>query len=76
MAYLVDSNVFVRLLHRTDPHHELMRAAVRTLWGQGETLYFTSQNLGEFWSVSTRPATSRGRLRFACRAGRPSRAVY
>jgi len=60
MAYLVDSNVFVRLLHRTDPHHELMRTAVRTLWGQGETLYFTSQNLGEFWSVCTRPATLRG----------------
>jgi predicted nucleic acid-binding protein len=60
MAYLVDSNILVRVLHRSDPDNGLIRAALGTLWRRGEKLCFTSQNLGEFWNVCTRPATARG----------------
>ena len=60
MAYVVDSNILVRYLERSDPANGLIRAALGTLARRREKLYFTSQNLGEFWSVSTRPAAARG----------------
>lgn len=60
MAYLLDSNILARYLQREDPDHQLIRTALRTLVTRNEKVYFTSQNLGEFWNVCTRPATARG----------------
>jgi hypothetical protein len=60
MPYLLDSNVLIRLLNPADPQHALVRGAVRLLRNDGEQLSFTSQNLVEFWSVCTRPASARG----------------
>jgi predicted nucleic acid-binding protein len=60
MLYLVDSNVLLRLLQRGDPLHALVRAALRTLRSRGDGLCYTSQILGEFWNVCTRPASARG----------------
>ena len=54
------SNVLLRLLQRGDPLHTLVRAALRTLRFRGHRLCYTSQILGEFWNVSTRPASARG----------------
>lgn len=60
MPYLVDTNVLLRLLQRSDPHHHMVRTALRTLWLRGEQLYFTPQNLVEFWRVCTRPTAAIG----------------
>jgi len=60
MAYLLDTNVLIRLVVRVDPNHALIRTALRTLRQRGEERYYTSQNLVEFWNVCTRPATARG----------------
>jgi len=60
MRYLVDSNVLLRLLQRNDPHHSIIRQAVRSLVARGEELCCAPQNIVELWNVSTRPATARG----------------
>ena|SRR5215207_5410177 len=60
MRYLVDSNVLLRLLQRNDPHHSIIRQAVRSLVARGDELCCAPQNIIELWNVSTRPATARG----------------
>jgi predicted nucleic acid-binding protein len=60
MLYLADSNFLLRLFHRSDPLHGLVRNAARALRSRGDRLCFTSQVLGEFWNVCTRPVTARG----------------
>lgn len=62
MPYLVDTNILVRVTHRTDPRRRLAWRALTTVWSRGETLYYTSQILGELWNVCTRPTQSRGGL--------------
>lgn len=61
-AYLLDTNIHVRLANRHDPHYALARRAVSTPRARGERLCYTSQVLGEFWNVCTRPTTARGGL--------------
>jgi predicted nucleic acid-binding protein len=62
MPYLVDTNILVRLAHRVDPQRAIAWQAIRTLWDRGERLCYTSQILGEFWNVGTRPVQARGGL--------------
>ncbi len=62
MAHLFDSNIFISLAEKTHPHRGRAQNALRKLRSAKETLFFTPQVLAEFWSVSTRPATSRGGL--------------
>jgi predicted nucleic acid-binding protein len=62
MLYLLDSNVFLRLFHRSDAQHALVRQVLAALWARGDRFAFTSQILGEFWSVCSRPTTARGGL--------------
>jgi predicted nucleic acid-binding protein len=60
MSVLVDTNV---LLRRTQPAHESHAAAVESvarLLASGEPVYFTLQNISEFWNVVTRPVASNG----------------
>jgi predicted nucleic acid-binding protein len=57
---LVDTGILLRLLDRADPQHHDIRAALRRLRAQGDTLAIATQNLAEFWNVSTRPASARG----------------
>lgn len=60
MSVLIDTNV---LLRRTQPNHEHHRAAVESvarLLERGETVYFTPQNIFEFWNVITRPVNNNG----------------
>jgi len=58
--YLVDTNILLRVLHRTDPRHAAVRSAARTLRTHSHELHATSQNFAEFWNASTRPITRNG----------------
>lgn len=60
MLHLVDSNVLLRLVQRSDPLYSTAWTAVGKLHRRGDTLAYTSQVLGEFWNVCTRPTTARG----------------
>lgn len=60
MRYLLDTGVLLRIPHRADPLHLPVRKAVRHLASSGHALVTARQCIVEFWSVCTRPATSRG----------------
>ncbi|HLG16946.1 MAG TPA: type II toxin-antitoxin system VapC family toxin [Blastocatellia bacterium] len=62
MAYLFDTNLFLRLAHRNDPQRQMALDALRRLRSRNEVLCFTPQVLSEFWNVGTRPASARGGL--------------
>lgn len=62
MAYLFDTNIFVRLALRNDPLRQVALEALRILRSQNEVLSVTPQVLSEFWSVASRPASARGGL--------------
>jgi predicted nucleic acid-binding protein len=53
-AFLVDSNVLLRRLQLSSPHHSAAKRALQTLYRRGDTPHVTAQNLQEFWSVATR----------------------
>lgn len=60
MAYVVDTNVFLRLVPKKDPDRTSVLDALRILSAANEALFYTTQVLGEFWTVCTRPASARG----------------
>lgn len=60
MNYLVDTNILIRLVDRTQPLHPITRTAVRKLKASGHTLQITAQNCIEFWNVATRPKQRNG----------------
>jgi len=60
VSVLVDTNV---LLRRTQPEHPQYTVAVesvRRILATGEPVYYTLQNIAEFWNVLTRPVASNG----------------
>jgi predicted nucleic acid-binding protein len=60
MSILVDTNI---LLWRTQPDHSSHTLAVESvaiLLAAGDSVYFTLQNMSEFWNVATRPAANNG----------------
>lgn len=56
---LVDTNVLLRLFATEDPFHAASQESVATALAEGP-LYVASQNLVEFWNVSTRPTHRNG----------------
>ncbi|HKP84484.1 MAG TPA: type II toxin-antitoxin system VapC family toxin [Blastocatellia bacterium] len=60
MSYLVDTNVLLRSVQKNHPMHKDANSAVTALFGLGEELFVTSQNLIEFWAVATRPLANNG----------------
>jgi predicted nucleic acid-binding protein len=62
MAYLIDSNIFIRLASRNDPLRQICLDALRKLRSRNEEICYTPQVVIEFWNVCTRPATARGGL--------------
>lgn len=60
MAYLLDTNILLRLLDNNSPHDATVFAAVDMLKEQGERLYFAPQNAAELWNVVTRPIDKNG----------------
>jgi predicted nucleic acid-binding protein len=57
---LIDSNVLIRWAQRDAPSFDLVRTAIRQLAQTHSELFYTSQNLGEFWNVLTRPVDRNG----------------
>ena len=62
MAYLLDSNCFLRLAEAGSSQRIIVLDAVRKLRSDNEILYYTPQILAEFWNVCTRPSSARGGL--------------
>lgn len=60
MPFLIDTNVFLRLVPVSDPERTVVLSALRQLRLNNEGLFYSTQVLAEFWTVCTRPATSRG----------------
>lgn len=59
-GYLVDSNILLRIARRDNPDHAVVVAALAALSAGGGVLYYTHQNIAEFWNVATRPANKNG----------------
>jgi predicted nucleic acid-binding protein len=59
-AHLVDTNILLRIARRDAPDHSLVDAALARLAEAGARLYYTHQNMAEFWNVCTRPADRNG----------------
>jgi predicted nucleic acid-binding protein len=59
-GYLIDTNILLRLSRLEDPQHGVVKIALDELNGRGIALYFSLQNITEFWNVSTRPAGRNG----------------
>lgn len=59
-AYLLDTNVLLRLYQPNSPEFSPIRRAVNSLHRANAALYYLSQNLVEFWNVSTRPVAQNG----------------
>jgi predicted nucleic acid-binding protein len=59
-ACLLDSNILLRMTKSDDQHYGIISGALQALGAQGTQLCFTSQTLGEFWNVSTRPLNQNG----------------
>jgi hypothetical protein len=50
-AHLIDSNILLRIARRGNPDHVIVDAALARLAGDGAILYYTLQNIAEFWNV-------------------------
>jgi predicted nucleic acid-binding protein len=59
-AYLLDTNVLLRLYQPNSPEFSSIRRAVHSLHRANAALYYLSQNIIEFWNVSTRPLAQNG----------------
>lgn len=59
-SYLVDTNILLRLVQPDSPEYGIIRQCTDGLWAQGADLFYTSQNLAEFWNVCTRPPDRNG----------------
>jgi predicted nucleic acid-binding protein len=60
MPVLVDTNVLLRFAQASEPYHRQATNSVAALLESGETVYFTFQNVAEFWNVATRPQDRNG----------------
>lgn len=60
MGVLVDTNILLRSAQPSHPLSSQATRAVSRLLGQGESVFFCSQNVAEFWNVATRPAGANG----------------
>ncbi|WNN89736.1 type II toxin-antitoxin system VapC family toxin [Gloeocapsopsis dulcis] len=56
---MADTNILLRFISPSDPNHILVRNVMYSLLQKGEEVCYTSQILGEFWNVCTRPTTAR-----------------
>ncbi|MGO9260078.1 MAG: type II toxin-antitoxin system VapC family toxin [Bryobacteraceae bacterium] len=60
MSILADTNILLRRTQPDHPNHTLAVESVAKLLATGEPVYFTLQNMSEFWNVATRPSASNG----------------
>ena len=59
-AYLLDTNILLRLSLPGGPYDEVVVSAVGRLIAEEATLFYTLQNAAEFWNVCTRPRERNG----------------
>ncbi len=59
MLFMADTNILLRFISPSDPNHILVRDVIYSLQKREEEVCYTSQILGEFWNVCTRPTTAR-----------------
>jgi predicted nucleic acid-binding protein len=59
-AYLLDTNIWLRVVQPAAPQHPLTVEALTSLLARGEDVYLTAQNVIEFWSVASRPVEANG----------------
>jgi predicted nucleic acid-binding protein len=60
MSVLIDSNVLLRRAQPTHAAHNSAVQSVAKLLASGTPVYFTPQNITEFWNVATRPVENNG----------------
>jgi predicted nucleic acid-binding protein len=60
MSILADTNILLRRTQPDHPSHTVAVESVAKLLAAGEPVYFTLQNISEFWNVATRPAPNNG----------------
>ena len=58
--YLLDTNVLLRLALAASFEHDTLRRCIDLLWARRSEIFYTSQNLAEFWNVCTRPTAGNG----------------
>ena len=51
----IDTNILLRIARRDDPDHAVVDTALARLAEAGAALYYTHQNIAEFWNVATGP---------------------
>jgi predicted nucleic acid-binding protein len=59
-AHLVDTNILLRLTNPLDAMYGTVRLAVKILSNRKAPMFFSMQNMTEFWNVSTREANHNG----------------
>jgi predicted nucleic acid-binding protein len=60
MSILADTNILLRRTQPDHPSHRVAVESVATLLAAAEPVYFTLQNISEFWNVATRPVVNNG----------------
>jgi predicted nucleic acid-binding protein len=58
--YLTDTNILIRWVRRDAADFKIVGAAIEEFARRGAIPCYTSQNLGEFWNVLTRPVDRNG----------------
>jgi predicted nucleic acid-binding protein len=59
-AYLVDSNILLRLVKPDHSDYPAIVSAIDAILRQDGVLCYTSQNVAEFWNACTRPVERNG----------------
>ena len=59
-ACLVDTNILLRLSRLADPQFHSIQTSLANLERQNTELFYSLQNIAEFWNVSTRPLNRNG----------------
>jgi predicted nucleic acid-binding protein len=59
-GFLIDTNVLLRISRQDDIQYEIIESALMALEARRSPLYYSMQNVAEFWSVCTRPLDRNG----------------
>ena len=57
---LVDTNILLRANLLDSSDNPVIRSGLTKLLSEGTVLYFTHQNIAEFWNAATRPIENNG----------------
>jgi predicted nucleic acid-binding protein len=58
--WFLDTNILLRMVQSDSPDHSTILSCLNLLWLRGAELFYTSQNLAEFWNACTRPRDRNG----------------